>query len=101
MLKKYIRSMLESYRETHKSVPSLVGGVAIGAVETYTAPSDGWLFCSSEDDEVSIVDTQNAYQMFIPGVGPSWKSVVLRVIKGKTYKIHATSVRTFYPDVGS
>lgn len=101
MLKKYIRSMLESFRGSHKSVPKLVGGIGVGDVETYTAPSDGWLFCASEDAEVSIVDTQSAYQMFIPGPGASWKSVVIRVIKGKTYRIHATAVRTFYPDVGS
>lgn len=111
MLKKYIRSVLESYRGSHKSVFDINKAISVGNGTIYdflfTAPADGWMYLAGNATACHISPLQHGLQSVSSEAnsGMSWCAACVRVRKGSQYKMWAhgctNAVAMFYPDVGS
>ena len=116
MLKKYIRSMLESYRGSHKSVPSqnvidvyreLPSDGEVYVV--YTAPTDGWFVLQVADSTVSFSLRIRGFDVTNIASLNTWGTTHIPLAKGEEVSlvINDSTVKTkkvymhFFKHVGS
>lgn len=113
MLKKYIRSMLESYRGSHKSVPFHSGplvlnkAIAASTPDYVVASADGLMVVQCESSVLAA--KSSGYDISACSSGGAWPAINFPVKKGQTIEIiynhtagGSREVRIYlYPYVGS
>lgn len=117
MLKSLIRTLLSSFRESHRSVPqtewiaqtiTVKPGYDNPTPGSYTAPSDGWFVLQVNSSSKAIscrknnMDWTNTYQM-----ATQWPVIFIPCRKGETVVFFAISDKStvdgyvrFYKNVG-
>lgn len=119
MLKKYIRSMLESYRGSHKSVPTPTGLVYQettlnpDAPFSYVPQKDGWCsiqtYGACDTAYVKCNEQMVAFASSAGPVGGGWPCLSFQAKKGDTYVYRFTAsdggskkvAMVLFPYVGS